>query len=142
MARPSAHSPHGRTAAAQRVFAVGCADILGARLRRGRPVTVSRAKAVRASAAVVAAGGLAWAAPAPAASSYTVTITSPNLGTIISGASGDTLFHLDTNTGNVTVTSGTGVRTGVGAGRSQVTIACTGANGDCNKTLNIQLSPV
>jgi len=95
-----------------------------------------------ASAAFAAALALALAAPALAASVFTVTITTPNLGTIISGASGDTVFHIDSNTGNVTVTSGTGVRTGTGFGRSQVSIKCTGGGGDCGKQIDIQLTPI
>ena len=72
----------------------------------------------KACAALAAALALGLAAPALAASVFTVTITSPNLGTFISGASGDSLFHIDSNTGAVTQTSGTAIRTTSGPGRA------------------------
>jgi hypothetical protein len=94
------------------------------------------------------AGGLAGAlalglaGPALAVSVFTVTITSPSVGTFISGPSGDSVFHLDSNTGNITQTSGTAIHTTPGTGRATVSIKCTGGGGDCNKNINVEIGPV
>jgi hypothetical protein len=97
----------------------------------------------RVGAALLAVGAFLCAAPALAASSYTVTVTTPDLGKITSGATGDTVFRIDSGSGNVTVVSGTGVRTGVGSARSLVTIQCTGSgNGNCNKDLNVRVGAI
>jgi hypothetical protein len=96
----------------------------------------------RLGAALAAAVACACAAPAYAASSYTVTVTTPDLGKITAGATGDTVFRIDSASGNTTVISGTGVRTGVGSVRALVTIQCTGSNGNCNKDLNVRVGTI
>ena len=91
-----------------------------------------------ALAAALAFQGVAASAQA---SVYTVTI-SPNIdiGTVTSGATGDTVFRIDPNTGNVSKLSGTGVRSTAGGTRALVTVACQAqAANDCRKTVNVQL---
>jgi hypothetical protein len=95
----------------------------------------------RSLAALAAALALGLAGPAFAVSVFTVTITSPNIGTFISGATGDSAFHLDSNTGAITQTSGTAIRSGAGTGRATVSIKCTGGGGDCNKNINVEIGP-
>jgi len=95
----------------------------------------------RLGAALAAAGVALCATPALASGTYTVTVTTPDLGKITSGATGDTVLRIDSTSGNVTVVSGTGVRTGVGSARALVTIKCTGSNGACNKDINFKLGP-
>jgi hypothetical protein len=56
----------------------------------------------------------------------------PNLGDVVSGASGDTVFQISASSGNVTKLSGSGVRLGAGNTRALVTLRCTGgSNSEC-----------
>ncbi len=91
-----------------------------------------------ALAAALLAQGLAAGAHA---STYTVTI-SPNIdiGVVTSAATGDTVFRIDPNTGNVSTLSGGGVRNTAGGSRAMVTVACQAqvAN-DCTKIVNVKL---
>ena len=89
-------------------------------------------------AAALAVQGLAASAQA---SVYTVTV-SPHIdiGTVTSAATGDTLFRIDPNNGNVSILSGNGVRSTAGGTRAMVTVACQAqvAN-DCTKAVNVKI---
>jgi len=82
-----------------------------------------------------------FAAPLPAAANgfppaavYTTTVTTaPSLGTVVSAASGDTVFTIDPSTGIVTRTSGSGVRVSTSTTRAAVSIRC-GNESACNTT--------
>jgi hypothetical protein len=52
----------------------------------------------------------------------------PNLGTVASAASGDTVFRIAADTGQVTKLSGAGARTSGGTTRGHVTVTCTGSD--------------
>jgi hypothetical protein len=108
----------------------------------GRKLGVIWARALPCGCAALAAAVWTVAAPAFADSSYTVTATTPDLGRITSGATGDTVFRINSLNGNVTVISGTGVRNGSSSVRSLVTIQCTGASGDCSKDLNVRVGVI
>jgi hypothetical protein len=89
----------------------------------------------------LALGLTAIAATAQAASVYTVQVTANvDLGKITSAATGDTVFRVDPTTGNVSIFSGNGTRSGNGTARAMVTISCTGVAGDCNKNINVRLA--
>ncbi|MBW8814398.1 MAG: DUF4402 domain-containing protein [Caulobacterales bacterium] len=67
---------------------------------------------------------LALAAPA-AAGTYAVTILGPmDLGTVVTAATGDTIFRIDAGTGSAIVQSGSGRRVSTASARSQVQISC------------------
>ena len=91
--------------------------------------------------ALAAGLALACAPPARAASVYTVTATTPDLGIVTSGASGDSVFRIDPGTGSVTEVSGTAVRAGSAPLRAMVTVACqsdSNSASDCSKPVNIK----
>lgn len=82
--------------------------------------------------AACAAVLLAALASSPA-SAQLITIVSvdagtPNLGTVASAASGDTVFRVAPDTGQVTRLSGAGARTSGGTTRAHVTVTCTGSD--------------
>lgn len=88
-----------------------------------------------ASAVVLTAG------PA-AAATYTVNIgNSMDLGDIIAGSTGDTVFRISSSTGAVTVASGGGQRITAGTVRSMVTITCRPSRGVDN-TCTTQNVPI
>jgi hypothetical protein len=73
--------------------------------------------------------------------SYDV-VVSPHIdiGMVTAGVTGDTVFRIDPNSGNVTRISGTGVRSSIGGARALVTITChASAPSDCTKTVNVRL---
>lgn len=98
----------------------------------------------RVQGPVAGACALLFALPAAAAPVYTVQVTTNvDLGTITSGATGDTVFRADPNSGNVTTVSGTGVRASSAPARATVTISCAASQaGDCTKTVNVKLGSV
>lgn len=99
-----------------------------ARFRRPRPAALAGLLAIAA----------AGSAPAQ---SYTVSISGPNLGTIVSSASGsDTTFRVDPATQVVTRQSGGATRLSSSLTRATVTITCSG--GQCNKTANIKVGTI
>lgn len=62
---------------------------------------------------------------AVSAATWTVNITGPiELGSVVAGASGDTVFRVDAASGAVTVVSGTGRRLSGGGARVQVDVSC------------------
>jgi hypothetical protein len=63
----------------------------------------------------------------PCWAQYTVAVTaSPaSMGNVVPAASGDTVFHIDSNGGAVTRTSGTGARLSAGSYVGTVTVTCT-----------------
>ncbi|MBT2188322.1 DUF4402 domain-containing protein [Sphingobium nicotianae] len=74
----------------------------------------------------------AAAAPLPA-QAQTISITAvdagaPDLGVVISAASGDTIFRIAPGDGLVTKLSGGGLRPGSGTARGHVTLTCTGSD--------------
>jgi hypothetical protein len=106
-------------------------------------VTRTSASARPLHTAGLAAAALAIAAPVLAASTYTITPSTPDLGSVTSAASGDTVFRIDPISGGTTVVSGTGVRAGSGSVRALITVACTGSGqGNCSKNLNVRLAPI
>jgi hypothetical protein len=73
------------------------------------------------------------AASATPASAQTISIQSvdagvPNLGTIASAASGDTVFRIAPGDGSVTKLGGAGARTSSGTTRGHVVVTCTGSD--------------
>jgi hypothetical protein len=69
-----------------------------------------------------------------------ITGSAPDLGNVVSGASGDTVFRI-APTGTVTRVSGTGSRLGTGSTRALVTIACNFAN--CrDRNINIRVGSI
>lgn len=87
---------------------------------------------------------LGFALSAQAAPVYTVTVTTNvDLGVITSGATGDTVFRVDSGTAAVTTISGTGTRASSSPARAMVTIHCAASvAGDCTKTVNVKIGPV
>jgi hypothetical protein len=78
--------------------------------------------------------GLAFGSAATA-QTYTVAITpsTPNLGSVASATSGDTVFTIAPGTGAVTRASGTGVRVSTATTRATVTVTCSAVN-SCDTT--------
>jgi len=79
-----------------------------------------------------------------AAATYTVQVTTHvDLGNVVSGVTGDTIFRVDATTGLVTIVSGTATRSGGSASHAVVTISCAAtAPGDCTKNVNVRLGVV
>ncbi|MDB5456510.1 MAG: hypothetical protein JWP92_2095, partial [Caulobacter sp.] len=74
---------------------------------------------------------LAMLAGSAAAQTYTTTITAaPDLGKVVSAASGDTVFTINPATGAVTRASGSGVRLAATTIRAMVSVTC-GNQGAC-----------
>jgi hypothetical protein len=87
---------------------------------------------MRHGQALAAAAAVALTAGAASAQTYTVSISSPpDLGKVVSAASGDTVFSIDPATGAVTRESGTGLRLANTAIRAMVSVTCGGQN-SCN----------
>lgn len=77
---------------------------------------------------------------AQAASQFTVTVQSADLGVVTSAATGDTIFRIDPTAGAVTIVSGTAVRSANTATRATVTVACAPqVAGDCTRNINVRL---
>jgi hypothetical protein len=78
--------------------------------------------------------GLAFGSAATA-QTYTVAITpsTPNLGSVASATSGDTVFTVAPSTGAVSRASGTGVRVSTATTRATVTVTCSAVN-SCDTT--------
>lgn len=76
------------------------------------------------------------------AQSYNISMTNssrPNIGTVSSGVSGDTVFDISTS-GVITKASGTGTRISSGTSTATVTISCGNQN-QCNSaTLNVTIT--
>ncbi|MBS0362848.1 MAG: DUF4402 domain-containing protein [Proteobacteria bacterium] len=92
---------------------------------------------------LVLALAASWAVPltARAASLYTVTVASADLGVVTSAASGDTDFRIDPTAGSVTVVSGTATRSVNSSTRATVTVACAPqVAGDCTHNVNVRLT--
>jgi len=91
---------------------------------------------MRASASRLRAAGpvfaLAALVPCPAAaqviSIVSVDSGTPDLGTVASAASGDTVFRIAADTGQVTKLSGAGARTSGGTTRGHVVVTCVGSD--------------
>jgi len=131
---------YGPVTGAAGIFAVGWRRIICVG-RKSSSVTRTCAFLRSLAVALPAALALACAAQALATPSYTVTVTTADLGRVTAATTGDTVFRIDPNTGNTSVVSGTGVRTGMGSARAQVTIRCTGVAGDCVRDVNFKVGP-
>jgi hypothetical protein len=70
-----------------------------------------------------------------------ISASTPDLGDVVSAASGDTVFRITASGGTITTVSGTGSRLGAGSSRALVTIAC-GTNTCRNKSLNIRVGSI
>lgn len=84
----------------------------------------------------------ALAAPAAQAADYTLNVADPlDLGSVASGASGDTVFRINPSTGTVTVQSGGGRRLSTNAVRSEARVTCKPARPDDNacNTQNVSI---
>jgi hypothetical protein len=68
-------------------------------------------------------------APAQTISIVSVEVGEPDLGTVASAASGDTVFRITPGTGAVTKQSGAGARVSGGVTRGRVVVTCTGDDG-------------
>ena len=83
-------------------------------------------------------------ASAPAAaqviSIVSVDAGTPNLGTVASAASGDTVFRIAPDTGQVTKLSGSGARIGGGATRAHVVVTCTGTDACPSTTATVTIA--
>jgi hypothetical protein len=79
--------------------------------------------------------------PTGAQTVQSISTSTPNLGNVVSGASGDTVFRSAASSGTITRLSGTGARLGTGSSRPLVTIAC-GSNACKNKSLNIRVGSI
>ena len=78
---------------------------------------------------------------ARAASVYTVTVASADLGVVTSAVTGDTVFRIDPTAGSVTTVSGTALRSANTSTRATVTVACAPqVAGDCTKNVNVRLT--
>jgi hypothetical protein len=69
---------------------------------------------------------LTWNAPAQAQNSTLQSVTTADLGNVVSAASGATTFRIDPATGSVTKLSGSGARLTTSSARSLVTVYCGG----------------
>lgn len=68
-----------------------------------------------------------------------VSSSTPNLGRVASGASGNTVFRIAPSTGAITKQSGSGARVATGTSRATVTVSC-GNQGSCNSTqVNVRI---
>lgn len=86
------------------------------------------------------AGILGLASPAPAQTFNVQSISTPNLGNVASGATGDTTFQLASPSGNVTKMSGNGARVSSGTARALVTVRC-GTESNCgNKNAKVTIT--
>ncbi|HEY3950157.1 DUF4402 domain-containing protein [Phenylobacterium sp.] len=86
---------------------------------------------------------LCLAAPfaARAASLYTVTVASADLGVVTSAVAGDTDFRIDPTAGAVTIVSGQATRSANSSTRAMVTVACAAqVAGDCTHNVNVRLT--
>ena len=90
---------------------------------------------------------LAWlaalgvAAPAAAQSVQSISPASPDLGNVVSAASGDTVFRVSAGTGTVTRISGNGTRLGTATTRALVTVSCP--TGVCrNNNINVRIGSI
>lgn len=89
---------------------------------------------MRFGARLLALGLWALIAGSAAAQTYTTSITTaPDLGKVVSAASGDTVFTIDESTGAVTRASGSGVRLATGTTRAAISVRC-GNQGSCNNS--------
>jgi hypothetical protein len=79
--------------------------------------------------------------PTGAQTVQSISAASPDLGNVVSGASGDTVFRSAADSGIITRVSGAGARLGTGSSRALVTIAC-GSNACRNKNLNIRVGSI
>jgi hypothetical protein len=105
-----------------------------------RPMKIS-AQFTRSRLASLGAFLVLVAAGSASAQTYSVSISGPNLGTIVSSASGsDTTFRVDPATQAVTRLSGGAVRMSSNLTRATVTVTCSG--GKCNKTAIIKVGTI
>jgi hypothetical protein len=95
---------------------------------------------LRLIAAALAAAALC-PAPACAQTVQSITPSTPDLGTVVSGASGNTVFRVSSSSGAITRVSGTGVRLTAGNSRSLVTIACN-TTACRNSALNVRVGSI
>jgi hypothetical protein len=91
---------------------------------------IHAASSIRLARALSFAGVLAFlpSMPAPAQTISIVSVEGgePDLGTVASAASGDTVFRIAPGTGMVTKQSGAGARVSGGTTRGRVVVTCTG----------------
>lgn len=67
------------------------------------------------------------------AATWTVNVTGPiQLGTVVAGASGDTVFRIDASSGAVSVVGGAGRRLSTGSARVQIDVSCRPSRGADN----------
>ena len=92
----------------------------------------------RTLAGLAALGILGFMVKAHAQTVSSITASTPNLGNVVSAATGTTIFRVASATGAVTTVSGTGARLTTGTSRPLVTIACT-TNTCNNKTLAVRV---
>ena len=83
--------------------------------------------------AILAALAALTTAPAAGAADYTLNVADPlDLGSVASGASGDTVFRINPSTGTVTVQSGSGRRLSTNSVRSEARVICKPSRPDDN----------
>jgi hypothetical protein len=93
----------------------------------------------RAVRLIAALGLLSTAAPATAQTVQSISPSAPDLGDVVSAASGETVFRVSASTGAVTTVSGTGARLGTGTTRALVTIFCSGGGLCTNRDINVRV---
>lgn len=95
----------------------------------------------RTLAGLAALGILSFIVKAHAQTVQSITASSPNLGNVVSAATGSTTFRVAASSGAVTKFSGNGVRLSTGSTRPLVTIACS-TNTCNNKVLNVRVGSI
>ena len=86
---------------------------------------------------LLALGGIAYAPPVI---DYTVVVTTAAaLGNVVSAASGDTTFHIDSSSGTVSRLSGTGIRLTSGNTRALITVGCISGILCNNTKVNVKI---
>lgn len=73
----------------------------------------------------------------------TISVTSaPDLGNVVSAASGDTIFAVSPNTGAIAVSSGAGYRLRPGTARAIITLTCPNVGACDNKQVDVTVSAI
>lgn len=92
-------------------------------------------------ALAAAAWGLALSSAAGAQTVQSITPSTPDLGNVVSAATGTTIFRIASSSGAVTRVSGTGVRLSTTTTRALVTVACN-STACKNNALNIRVGSI
>jgi hypothetical protein len=96
---------------------------------------------IKSLVTAVMAAALGVAAPAAAQVVESISPATPDLGNVVSAATGDTVFRVAASSGAVTRVSGNGTRLSSGSTRALVTISCS--TGVCrNNIINVRIGSI